>query len=55
MVNCQASQDDPQKQVMSSYNDIVCFEGWHLFHSVITLLFTFIFVFISCVVALAMF
>lgn len=55
MVNCNPSASDPSIQVMSSYPSIVCFESWHLFHSVITLLFTSIFVFISSIVALAMF
>lgn len=55
MVNCQPESEGSPIQVMSSFPTIVCFQGWHLFHSVITLLFTSIFVFISSIVALAMF
>ena len=42
-------------QVMSSFPTVVCWEGWHLFHSSLTLLFSAIFVFISSIVALAFF
>jgi len=42
-------------QVMESFPDIICWQGWHLFHSVVTLLFTSLFVLISSVVALALF
>lgn len=55
MVNCEPSEKNPAVQVMSSFGGVDCFQGWHLFHSVITLLFTSIFVFISSIVALAMF
>lgn len=48
------SQSDPQ-QYMQSFPDVVCWKGWHLFHAAITLLFTSLFVFISSVVALALF
>jgi hypothetical protein len=40
---------------MNSFPTIVCWEGWHLFHATVTLLFTTIFVIISSVVALALF
>lgn len=40
---------------MISFPEVICWEGWHLFHAVITLLFVSIFVFISSVVALALF
>lgn len=43
------------QQVMTSFPNINCWEGWHLFHAAITLLFTSIFVFISTIVALALF
>lgn len=42
-------------QVMISFPDIVCWKGWHLFHAAVTLLFSSLFVFISSVVALALF
>jgi hypothetical protein len=40
---------------MISFPDIPCWQGWHLFHAAVTLLFSSIFVFISSIVALAMF
>lgn len=40
---------------MTSFPDIVCWEGWHLFHAVVTLIFSTLFVFIACLVALAIF
>lgn len=42
-------------QVMISFAEVVCWKDWHLFHAVITLLFTSLFVFISSIVALALF
>ena len=54
VVQCQ--QDDKLGyQVMKSFPHIVCWKGWHLFHAAITLLFSSLFVFISSVVALALF
>ena len=40
---------------MQSFPNIVCWQSWHLFHAAVTLLFVSIFVFICCVVALALF
>ena len=40
---------------MVTFPEVKCWEGWHLFHSGITLLFSFFFVFISCIVTLALF
>jgi hypothetical protein len=40
---------------MSSYPLVVCWQGWHLFHALIALLFITLFVIISTVVALALF
>jgi hypothetical protein len=40
---------------MGSFPDVVCWQGWHLFHTSITLIFTVVFVIISTVVALALF
>ena len=40
---------------MFSFPDVVCWEGWHLFHTSITLIFTTLFVIISSIVALALF
>lgn len=54
VVQCQSREDGPG-QVMESFPEITCWQGWHLFHSVITLLFTSLFVMISSVVALALF
>lgn len=54
VVQCQ-SREDGSGQVMESFPEITCWQGWHLFHSVITLLFTSLFVMISSVVALALF
>lgn len=53
VVNCSSSDDG--HQVMNSFPDVVCWKGLHLFHSAVTLLFVAIFVFISSVVALALF
>jgi hypothetical protein len=54
VVNC-GSAETGDYQVMNSYTDVVCWKGWHLFHAAITLLFVFLFVFISSIVALALF
>jgi hypothetical protein len=40
---------------MMSFPEVKCWEGWHLFHAAITLLFVSIFVFISSIVAMALF
>jgi hypothetical protein len=40
---------------MSSFPSVVCWQGWHLFHALIALLFIALFVVISTVVALALF
>lgn len=53
VVRCKASVEG--YQVMISFPHVICWEGWHLFHAAITLLFVSIFVFISSVVALALF
>jgi len=55
VVNCQASEIDPTTQIMQNYPDIVCWRSWHMFHAVVTLFFTMIFVFISGIVALTIF
>lgn len=51
----QCSQLDSGTWVMTSFPDVQCWTGWHLFHTSITLLFSFLFVLISTVVALALF
>lgn len=53
VVQCQPNNDNIL--AMSSYPDVICWQGWHLFHASVTLLFTAIFVIISSVVALALF
>ena len=40
---------------MVNYPTVACWEGWHLFHATITMLFVTLFVLISSVVALALF
>jgi hypothetical protein len=40
---------------MVSFPNVTCWEGWHLFHATLTLLFVTIFVIISTIVALALF
>lgn len=55
VVQCGASSNGEKYQVMKSFPDIICWQGWHLFHAAITLLFTSLFVFISTIVALALF
>ena len=40
---------------MVNFPEVRCWEGWHLFHTTITLLFTTLFVIISSIVALALF
>lgn len=41
--------------IMVNFPEVRCWEGWHLFHTTITLLFTTLFVIISSIVALALF
>lgn len=56
VVECQKETNGGvQEWVLTSFPEVVCWTGWHLFHSSITLLFVAIFVVISCVVALALF
>ena len=55
VAQCIPSEYNPLVTTMSSYPDVVCWEGWHLFHSVVTLTFCGIFIFISTIVTLAMF
>lgn len=55
VVSCQNSEDLIGVQVMESFPDVNCWESWHMFHAVITLFFTSIFVFISSIVALTIF
>lgn len=54
VVRC-SSEGTQDFQTMVSFPDVVCWKGWHLFHAAITLLFVSLFVFISSVVALALF
>ena len=54
VVRC-VSNENTDYQVMQSFPDVICWKGWHLFHASITLLFTSLFVFISSIVALALF
>jgi hypothetical protein len=53
VVQCEST--DNGYQVMISFPEVVCWEGWHLFHAAVTLLFVSLFVFISSIVALALF
>lgn len=55
IINCQPSEADPSIQTMQFFPDVVCFQGAHLIHVSITMFFTSIFVFISTVVAMALF
>lgn len=57
VVECKqiVSSSGVQQWVLTSFPDVVCWTGWHLFHSSITLLFVAIFVIISSVVGLALF
>ena len=41
--------------IMTNFQDVVCWQGWHLFHALVALLFITLFVIISTVVALALF
>jgi len=52
-VQCEST--DGGYQVMMSFPEVVCWQGWHLFHAAVTLLFVSLFVFISSIVALALF
>lgn len=54
VVNCQSSSDGTY-QVLQSFPDVICWEKWHLFHTIITLIFSFLFVFVSSIVALTIF
>lgn len=54
VVNCNTSNDGTY-QYLQSFPTVICWEGWHLFHTTVTLLFSCAFVFISCIVALALF
>jgi hypothetical protein len=40
---------------MSSFPTVICWKGWHLFHAAATLIFASLFIFISSIVALALF
>lgn len=51
----QCRQDDTGQWIMTSFPNVQCWTGWHLFHTTITLLFAALFVLISTVVALALF
>lgn len=55
IINCSPSETDPDVQVLQYFPTVVCFEGSHLIHVSITMFFTSIFVFISTVVAMALF
>lgn len=55
VVSCENSEDMMGAQVMQNFPDIVCWQGWHMFHAVVTLFFTSIFVFIASIVALTIF
>ena len=55
VVSCSTISTVPLIQVMQNFPDIVCWEGWHVFHATITLIFAAAFVFISCIVALTIF
>lgn len=52
VVQCQKTNDIWH---MVNFPEVVCWEGWHLFHTTITLLFVTLFVIISTIVALALF
>jgi hypothetical protein len=54
VVRC-GTHESGDYQYMISFPDVICWEGWHLFHAAVTLLFSSLFVFISSVVALALF
>jgi hypothetical protein len=51
----QCTQADSGQWTMTSFPEVQCWAGWHLFHTSITLLFAALFVLISTVVALALF
>ena len=51
----QCVQDETSTWYMTSFPDVACWTGWHLFHATITLLFVTLFVVISSIVALALF
>lgn len=53
VVSCEQLPSD--EWVMTSFPNVECWRGWHLFHTSITLLFSALFVLISTVVALALF
>lgn len=54
VVRCE-TKENADYQVMISFPEIICWQGWHLFHAAVTLLFSSLFVLISSIVSLALF
>ena len=50
MIACTASNDGLYRHLM--FEDVVCFQGWHIFHTAVSVLFNIIFMTISLIVVL---
>jgi hypothetical protein len=55
IINCNASVDNPDIQVLQYFPNVICFEGTHIIHVSITMFFTATFVFVCTIIAAALF